>query len=197
MNIDTSMEIIATVVTLINFIFLFYIAQKKSYVEEKGKNLATKEDIGEITKEIKAIENKYDSSLERFKMDLMREYEFSKSSFEICNSLDKQLIDILVECQRKIADDSSYDGGGKTGNSLTSIIKLGDFLIDYQVRYSTLPNYKRVAELCSDMFGIYIEIDQTHKSYEETDYSSITSKIKKSIPDMLKIFLPSIDVPTN
>lgn len=42
-----------------------YIAFFKSYFVEKGKNLATKEDIGEITKEIETIKNEIDINSQR------------------------------------------------------------------------------------------------------------------------------------
>lgn len=40
------------------------------YFKEKGKNLATKEDIGEITKEIKSIESNFINETEKLKAEL-------------------------------------------------------------------------------------------------------------------------------
>ena len=37
------------------------------YLSEKGKNLATKEDVGEITKEIASVNHRYNSLLEELK----------------------------------------------------------------------------------------------------------------------------------
>lgn len=42
-----------------------YIAFSKSYFSEKGKNLATKEDIGLITKEIETVKNEISFSVQR------------------------------------------------------------------------------------------------------------------------------------
>lgn len=52
-------------------IALFLIGQYLIYYfREKGKNLATKEDIGGITHEIEDVKNQYSSDLEKFKADL-------------------------------------------------------------------------------------------------------------------------------
>ena len=40
------------------------------YIREKGKNLATKEDIGEITRGVESVKNDFSTNLERLKADL-------------------------------------------------------------------------------------------------------------------------------
>jgi hypothetical protein len=76
----------------INFIFnllmlfaVLYIAFLKSYSNEKGKNLATKEDIGEITKEVENVKQFFNESLEKLKSDLnlSTQIRFSLKSAEI------------------------------------------------------------------------------------------------------------------
>lgn len=42
----------------------------ESYFKEKGKNIATKADIGDITKEVEAVKQFFNESLEQFKNDL-------------------------------------------------------------------------------------------------------------------------------
>lgn len=42
----------------------------ESYFKEKGKNIATKEDIGDITKEVEDVKQFFNESLEQFKNDL-------------------------------------------------------------------------------------------------------------------------------
>ena len=51
------MDVIQIFIDIFLIILTLYIAFGKSYIVEKGKNLATKEDIGEITKEIETIKN--------------------------------------------------------------------------------------------------------------------------------------------
>ena len=48
MEADTLVNVITVILAVGNFICLYSISRKKAYNEEKGKNLATKEDIDEI-----------------------------------------------------------------------------------------------------------------------------------------------------
>lgn len=74
----TGIQLIIT--TLIGFWFKNYFP---AYFKKKGENLATKEDIGEITKIVKYVEVNLNKELEKFKSDLSIEREFStKRKFE-------------------------------------------------------------------------------------------------------------------
>ena len=56
---NTLIAICTCAIGLTQFLFWRYIAKQKSYEAEKGKNIATKEDIAGITKEIKSVESKF------------------------------------------------------------------------------------------------------------------------------------------
>lgn len=56
---NTLIAICTCAIGLTKFIWWKHIAKVKAYESEKGKNLATKEDIGEITREIKSVESKF------------------------------------------------------------------------------------------------------------------------------------------
>ena len=70
--IDTNslISICTFAIGLTQFLFWRYIAKQKSYETEKGKNLATKEDIGEITKEIETVKNTFTIETEKLKAKL-------------------------------------------------------------------------------------------------------------------------------
>lgn len=59
--------IIQSVVELIAIGIGFYFVYVKSFMGQKGKNLATKEDIGAITKEIEQVKQEYTKGVELFK----------------------------------------------------------------------------------------------------------------------------------
>ena len=59
MDVNTIINVVAIILAVGNFICLYSISRKKAYNEEKGKNLATKEDIGNITNEIKSVESNF------------------------------------------------------------------------------------------------------------------------------------------
>lgn len=164
-----------------------------TYFTKKGENLAIKQDIKGITDSIKSVESKYDSSLELFKMELLNEHEFSKSLFEICNNLDKELINHLITCKKDIEMDGSYDSQGEYGYAVKSINKLGDFLRSYESRYSSLKDFSRLKKECDNMYGVYIDMCSGVSIYS-TDYSSVTEKAQRYIKNMLKTIIPPIRV---
>lgn len=72
--IDTNplIAICTCAIGLTQFLFWRYIAKNKAYESEKGKNLATKEDIAGITKEIESVKDSYNKSLETHKIELQK-----------------------------------------------------------------------------------------------------------------------------
>ena len=72
---NTLITICTCAIGLTQFILWKHIAKVKAYEAEKGKNLATKEDIAGITKEIESVKASYNESLERHKIELQKEFE--------------------------------------------------------------------------------------------------------------------------
>lgn len=85
MEINTITNVIAIILAIGNFICLFSISRKKAYNEEKGKNLATQEDIGDITQRIKSVESKF-----------VNETEILKSNLSILVNTQTNLVSIKV-----------------------------------------------------------------------------------------------------
>lgn len=126
-------------------------------------------------------------------MELLNEYEFSKSLFEICNNLDKELINHLIECKKDIEMDESYESQGQLGQAIKSINDLGDFLHCYESRYSNLKNFNKLIQECDKMYSVYIDLD-SGRDIQFTNYRPITKKVQKYIKDILKIIIPPIKV---
>jgi len=68
-TIDNILNIVILISIAGIYIFKDYLF---SYSSEKGKNLATKEDIKEITREIESVKSEYLVELEKFKVELSR-----------------------------------------------------------------------------------------------------------------------------
>lgn len=68
------------------------------YFREKGKNLATKEDIEEITKKIESVKTSYSKGLEQYKMELLEEMEKFTNYKE--NAINKNLIRLLEKTNK-------------------------------------------------------------------------------------------------
>lgn len=126
------MVISTFVIGLTQFLLWRYIARQKSYESEKGKNLATQEDIKKITDKIESVKASYNESLERHKIELQKEFESHKYILKLCQSVDKELIDLLYEC---IAKEKS--NGKDYTEFYEALYRLLDFLNIYLNRYGS------------------------------------------------------------
>jgi len=79
------MELIQIIIEIILVIIGLYLAFFKSYFQEKGKNLATSEDIEEITKKVESIKTDFIRETEKLKLDLQysNQVRFSIKTEEI------------------------------------------------------------------------------------------------------------------
>ncbi|MBD1571589.1 hypothetical protein [Aliivibrio sp. S10_S31] len=85
-----------------------------SYSSEKGKNLATKEDIEEITRKVESTKNEYISDIERLKVDLAllsRKHDILlDEKIRVFKKLQKRLVDFKKYCEAALG---SYDCRGE------------------------------------------------------------------------------------
>ena len=57
------------------------------YMREKGKNLATKEDVTEITKKIEGVRHGYSAEIERLRVGLLRQQRTTERSLDWCEKM--------------------------------------------------------------------------------------------------------------
>lgn len=136
---ETIVSICTGIVALTQFFLWRYIARNKSYESEKGKNLATKEDIGTITKEIESVKDNYGKVMERYKIELQKEFEASKHTIDLCNKLDQELINHLSNCHILVDHFTSFGGIESCGKKdiQECLIPLFSFLSKYSFRYAS------------------------------------------------------------
>lgn len=96
---NTLITICTCAIGLTQFFLWRYIARNKSYESEKGKNLATKEDIKDITQKIESVKDNYNKALENYKIELQKEFESYKYISDLCNNIDKELLQRLITCK--------------------------------------------------------------------------------------------------
>lgn len=107
----------------IGCIFLF---QKYlfSYSSEKGKNLATKEDVEEITRTVEAVKSGYVGEIERLKVDLSvlsRKHSILlEEKIRVFKKLQKRLVEFKKYCEAALG---SYDDRGEFHPNLKSLSK--------------------------------------------------------------------------
>lgn len=80
-------SIIFDIVILIAICFSYFLINKSipSYFSEKGKNLATKQDIGDITDEIESVKKIHQGELEELKASLAKEREITSLALQARN----------------------------------------------------------------------------------------------------------------
>lgn len=85
-----------------------------SYSSEKGKNLATKEDIEDITRKVESTKNEYISNIERLKFELAllsRKHDILlDEKIRVFKKLQKRLVEFKKYCEAAIG---TYDSRGE------------------------------------------------------------------------------------
>ena len=71
------------------------------YFEEKGKNLATKEDIGAITDEVEKVKTQYSKDIEILKSELLRQSHSHKVRYEYEFKILTEIWDALIYLRNK------------------------------------------------------------------------------------------------
>lgn len=181
---NTLITICTCAIGLTQFILWKHIAKVKAYEAEKGKNLATKEDIAGITKEIESVKASYNESLERHKIELQKEFETHKYTSNLCNSLDKLLLELISACLKAEASEECYSD--EDNNLISTTCKLVHFLNTYRKRYESNESIKKLSDISNK-----INIENEHGTLAHKEYSNghISYKINRADKDELLEYL--------
>lgn len=96
------MEILQLILNAFVIIIFFYFLFFKSYYIQKGKNLATKEDIGKITEIIEKIKIEINKELELFKIKETRIQTYKTEIFS-------DFINLFLEIEQKNKTNKKFD----------------------------------------------------------------------------------------
>lgn len=101
------LTIILHCVELVAIICLIFVSKHyfPSYLKEKGKNLATKEDISDITSQIERVKVEYLKEAEEFKLSLSKELELLKISHTSLQANKVQYFSELIDHLNNIHND--------------------------------------------------------------------------------------------
>lgn len=167
---NTLIAICTCSIGLTQFLLWRYIARNKSYESEKGKNLATKEDIKDITQKVEEVKNVYSSSLERYKVNLQKEFETSKYIIELCHSLDKELLLLISDALKSYVSPGICAPHESNDEILiSSAYKISNFLYMYRTRYGANKTLKKLNEITfkikhSSEIDMITTIPETYKA---------------------------------
>ncbi len=108
------MEILNVVLQILTLFALLYFVLTKSYFSEKGRNIATKEDIGKITDKIEKVKQAYNNESELLKANLNllsdfqneRNKESKKAILNFYDEYNNWLINSLNVPLSKYSDDN-------------------------------------------------------------------------------------------
>jgi hypothetical protein len=150
---NTLIAICACAIGLTQFLFWRYIARNKSYESEKGKLLATKKDIKDITQKVEEVKNMYSTSLERYKFELQTEFETSRYVRDLCHSLDRELIKLISDALKVYSSQGVRAPGDRDDSKLiSSTYKISEFLYAYRTRYRSNKKLKALGECAGRVY---------------------------------------------
>jgi hypothetical protein len=211
MNIEFISLIIEILILLgIGCLFIFQ-QYLNSYSKEKGKNLATKEDISDITKNVEEIKADYASEIEHLKVDLLlisrKNDILLNEKIRVFKKLQKRLVDFKKYCEASIG---TYDKRGYLHPDLDSLsenidkttlehiaelheIKQEDFIFLSKISRKIL---KDLHSKCTIMCKLEMETSDNNKEFLKdmiSGYKSIMKDIDKCLQSLYEeLEFPSI-----
>lgn len=166
-----------------------------SFLRERGKNLATKKDISDITDKIESVKDSYNKALETHKIELQKEFESHKYIMTLCHSLDNTLLQYIASCLRADAEKDIEDCDNDE-SLLTSNNKLSNFLHTYKSRYDSIPVFRKLRSISGDIDSDYTLFKFMTTSPINGEVNAIPSERKKQFIDCLNeslaYFIPAL-----
>lgn len=196
---NTLITIFTCAIGITQFLLWRYIAKNQAYESEKGKNLATKEDIEDITRKIESVKESYNKALEDHKIELQKEFESHKYIQSLCHTLDNKLLSLVSTCLN--ADVSNVIDEHTDDDKLISNTKnLSNFLNTHKSRYESCPTIKKLTDISSsiksgsDVQGLDIayqdENSDTHYMLSRKDKDLLISLLNET----MLLFLPPLNI---
>ncbi|OIR15454.1 hypothetical protein GALL_37760 [mine drainage metagenome] len=167
----SNVEIIQFIIDGVIILFLGYVAFLKSYFQEKGKNLATKEDIEEITSSVEAIKSSFQYSLQTKlswraeEHDALVDY-YSKFGAWISTIMGVNLAGITYENAERLAEITSVLDDlerqlNAAGSRLELFVSNNDILLQKgPLIIRTLGLQHHAQNVTLEFEGVFLEIEQ-------------------------------------
>ena len=166
-----------------------------SFSIERGKNLATKKDISDITNKIESVKDNYNKTLESYKIELQKEFETHKYVVGLCHSLDETLLKHISSCLKAEAEKGIEDSDNDE-DLLMANSKLSSFLNTYKNRYDSIPVLRKLRKISGDIDSDDMLFKFMTHSTINGEVNSIPSKRKQQFIDCLNeslaYFIPAL-----
>ena len=167
-------------------------SEEIAMLTELGKNIATKQDIQDITNKVESIKASYNESLERHKIELQKEFESDRYIIELCQNIDKDLIILLAKCKSEIEKENNLFFPGEEFSTLPHILDLDNYLKQYESRYSNILYAKNIMGICIE----FSCNDYDRKINYQVDYSKYLTnleELRNQIIYFLNLLLPKLN----
>lgn len=193
-TVNLILTIALAIITMFQAFFVGKISKIKGYKNAKGENLATKQDIEEITNKIESVKNEYNKALKKYSFELQKEYESKRYSFDFCYSIDKELIEIIINCfEGMYLENSDIDPRTTTPHAFGPLSKLNHFLHIYRFRYSVIDFIPEIIEITNETFSL--NLNETYEMIiDNDDYKNMKEKVAPLLEQLLSIMLPKIQI---
>jgi hypothetical protein len=175
---------------LVLLLWLFTLRYLSSYMSEKGKNLATKEDVEEITRKVEAVRSQFEAQSDIRKSELNRMVDVHRIQFELEFSVLRELWakinDVLKEAHWLALASAQRPGSGID----KAQEKLEQFIVALQAcdEVNTLNKpfvhkevYGEVSSLMQLLSGLYNTATQKQARNDPNEYWAEANKGRDKI----------------
>lgn len=170
---------------IICLILKFYLP---GYLREKGKNLATKDDIGEITKKIEQVKTEYAKELEQHRSGIWLEQQrivWLREEFALKLDTYKKSVFLVNQCNDLIADLQVTYASRET-NGLISQFKMESEKNKEYFRGEYNSAMSRLAEANTKLDQLKIDLKETCSILEIYFEDNIASLLRNLLNDLIK-----------
>jgi hypothetical protein len=165
---DSLMLLYFLAVPILSFLAAFIGA----YLREKGKNVATREDIADITRKVENIKQEFTMGLERLKADLDRTTHVSKQQFDVEFAIYRDICEKLVTMRQRF-------------------FELNPYVSELLSTQAAQERQQRRIEAFNSAYGEFIQaVDRNQPFYSDEVYTALSAIIEVCIDEKIESALP-------
>jgi hypothetical protein len=166
-----------------------------SYLKKKAEHLATKEDIGEITEQVKKVESKHAAELERLRSNLDQRKHVSNTQFELEFKTYQEIWNSLVEVNlslRNLANSAEDKSKGNHiiafANDYYALLKI----VDQKRPFYPPEIWNGLKSLIEIIRSVVLELQATDNSKSHEEFSAKERSRFKKIEDQIDALCEAI-----
>ena len=165
---DSLMLLYFVAVPILSFLAAFI----GPYLREKGKNVATREDIADITRKVENIKQEFTKGVERLKADLDRTTHVSKQQFDVEFAIYRDIWEKLVTVRQRF-------------------FALNPYISELLPAQAGQERRQRRIEEFNSAYGDFIStVDRNQPFYSDEVYTALSAIIEVCIDEKVESEIP-------